>query len=70
MTFAIKLNDGPGLAWLGLKNGEMICGFDDQHDAARWLEARNNPKPKIIVAGNVSDDFKAKLAASLNGGRK
>ena len=61
--------------WHVTKNGERFYRYFTSLTAAKgWLEhmlehgEQTKLKP-VIVAGNVSDDFKAKLAAALNGGK-
>jgi hypothetical protein len=62
--------------WRVLKDGRKHRTFTSLAAAKDWLEhvlehpESDKPQPRVIVAGNVSDAFKAKLAAALNGGSK
>ena len=63
--------------WHIMKDGREYRTFTSLAAAKGWLEhvlehpESDKPKLKpIIVAGGGSAEFKAKLAAALNGGRK
>ena len=60
--------------WHVLKDGRKHRAFTSLAAAKGWLEHviehPESDKPRVIVAGNVSADFKAKLAAALNGSGK
>jgi hypothetical protein len=62
--------------WDVTKNGRIYRTFTSLAAAKGWLEhvlehpESDRPTPKVIVAGAGGAEFKAKLAAMLNGGRK
>jgi hypothetical protein len=59
--------------WHVLKNGAKYRTFTSLMAAKGWLEhVLEHPESdkRVIVAGGGSAEFKAKLAAALNGGRK
>lgn len=60
--------------WHVLKNGRKHRTFTSLMAAKGWLEhVLEHPQAdsgRVIVGGNVSAEFKAKLAAALNGGVK
>jgi hypothetical protein len=59
--------------WHVEKDGRKHRTFTSLAAAKGWLEhvlahpESDKPKPKVIVAGGGSAEFKAKLAAALNG---
>ena len=60
--------------WRVLRNGRQWRTFTSLMAAKGWFDHviahPGSDKPRIIVAGGSSAEFKAKLAAALNGGRK
>ena len=60
--------------WYVLKDGRKHRTFTSLAAAKGWLEHvieyPASDKPRVIVAGAGSAEFKAKLAAALNGGGK
>ena len=60
--------------WTVRKNGHLYRSFTSLMAAKGWLEHvlehPESDKPRVIVAGGGSAEFKAKLAAALNGGVK
>ena len=60
--------------WHVLKDGKPYRLFSSLEAAKGWLEHvlehPESDKGRVIVGGAVSAEFKAKLAAMLNGGRK
>jgi hypothetical protein len=60
--------------WRVVKDGRGHRTFTSLAAAKGWLEHvlehPESDQPRVIVAGNVSADFKAKLAAALNGGKR
>lgn len=60
--------------WRVLKDGQPYRLFSSLMAAKGWFDHviahPESDKPRVIVAGGGSAEFKAKLAAALNGGGK